>query len=91
MLEHPWTKDLLIVKEPMNGFPGYTFLKIYSPKVDREAMIENLRQRLGLDEVLIFGCGTRHTDVTIRRPDKEALVKQLKKYYEPLWLPWRRH
>ena len=84
MLKHPWTQNLRIVMEPMYGYEGYTFLKIYSPKVSREEMIEELKQRTGIQDVLVFGGGTRPSDVLIRQPDTDALVRQLKKYYEPI-------
>ena len=65
--------------------PGYSYLKIYERSASREAMLERLKQDLGMERSVVLttqeGCG----DVVIRGGANQA-VKRLGRLFEPyLW------
>ena len=70
---------------PAAEYPGYSYLKIYERSASREAMLERLKQDLGMERSVVLttqeGCG----DVVIRGGANQA-VKRLGRLFEPyLW------
>ena len=68
---------------PAAEYPGYSYLKIYERSASREAMLERLKQDLGMERSVVLttqeGCG----DVVIRGGANQA-VKRLGRLFEPI-------
>ena len=70
---------------PSTQYPGYSYLKLYERSASREAMLERLKQSLGIRKSVVLttreGCG----DVVVRGGVNQA-VKRLERLYEPyIW------
>lgn len=65
-------------------YPGYSNLKIYRKDVSRENMRKMLMELLHLEKSVTFGSVAGHCDILIKNSDKNEVVKQLKKLYEPI-------
>ena len=70
---------------PAAEYPGYSYLKIYERSASREAMLDRLKQELGISRSVVVttqeGCG----DVIVRGGVNQA-AKRLERLYEPyLW------
>ena len=70
---------------PSAEYPGYSYLKIYERSASRAAMLDRLKQELGMERSIVLttqeGCG----DVVIRGGVNQA-VKRLGRLFEPyLW------
>ncbi len=71
-------------------FEGYSSLKIYDAAVSRRAMLEKLRERLKPAETVTFGSVPGQYDVVIENADHNAMVRELKRRFEPVDLRgWR--
>ena len=74
--------------DPAAGFPGYSYLKVYDRGASRQAMLERLKEDLGIPRSVritsVEGCG----DVVVHGGMNEA-VKRLERLYEPYL--WERH
>lgn len=78
------TKELKVKKYPSEDYPGYSYIKIYSKNAKKENMIEYLKQRLNIDQVITFGSIPERYDVIVTDGNMNQVVKQLKKLYEPI-------
>ncbi len=78
------TKELKVKKYPSEDYPGYSYIKIYSKNAKKENMIEYLKQRLNIDQVITFGSIPERYDVIVTDGNMNRVVKQLKKLYEPI-------
>ena len=70
---------------PSTEYPGYSYLKIYERSASRAAMLDRLKQELGMERSIVLttqeGCG----DVVVRGGVNQA-VKRLERLYEPyIW------
>lgn len=69
-----------------NDYPGYAYVKIYSREATRENMLGNLQALMGMKKTVTFGSVEEKYDVYIKNSDKNEMVRQLKKQFEPvLW------
>ena len=85
----PWADQFRILRET-SEIPGYDRLKIYDRDVSKEAMLRVLEERLGTKKTVTFGVVPGHYDVLIRDADRDQVVKELKKRFEPVDLRgWR--
>ena len=70
---------------PAAEYPGYSYLKIYNRDASREAMLERLKQELGISKSVVITAQEGRGDVLIRGGVNQA-VKRLERLYEPyLW------
>jgi hydroxymethylpyrimidine pyrophosphatase-like HAD family hydrolase len=88
-LAEPWSGDYRAVLSP-SPFEGYSSLKIYDAAVSRRAMLEKLQQRLQPKETVTFGSVPGRYDVVIENADRNRMVRELKRRFEPVDLRgWR--
>lgn len=70
--------------------PGYAYMRIYHREANRENMRERLKEMLHFEKCTTFGSIAGNCDVLIRDSDKNEMVKQLKKAYEPVGIRRKR-
>ena len=74
----------------MKEHDGYACLKICSAQATREAMTRKLEQRLGTRRTVLFSAVPGRGDVYIPNADKDRMVRELKRRFEPVDLRgWR--
>lgn len=78
------TGELKVLKYLSDDYPGYSYIKIYSKNAKKENMIEYLKQRLDVREVITFGSIPDKYDVVVTDGNMNQVVKYLKKTYEPV-------
>lgn len=85
----PWAGEYRVVTEP-SEFEGYVRWKIYDAAVSKAAMLRVLEERLGTRETVTMGSTPGDYDVYIRDADRDQVVKELKRRFEPVDLRgWR--
>lgn len=78
------TEDLKVKKYPSDDYPGYSYIKIYSKNAKKENMIEYLKQRLEVSEIITFGSIPDKYSVVVKDGNMNQVVTYLKKMYEPI-------
>ena len=69
---------------------GFSSMKIYDASCSREAMLRELETRMGTKKTVTFGGVPNKYDVFIENSDRNLLVKELKKRFEPVdWRCWK--
>ena len=87
--KRPWAGEYRIVTEKTE-FPGYAGIKIYDAAVSKDAMLEELKQIMGMEKTVTMGSIEGCYDVYIPNADRDLVVKELKKRFEPVSLHgWR--
>lgn len=85
----PWAEEYRIVAEKTE-FPGYAGIKIYDAAVSKDAMLEELKQIMGIEKTVTMGSIEGRYDVYIPNADRDLVVKELKKRFEPVSIRgWR--
>ena len=88
-LAQPWAGDYRAVLAA-SPFEGWSSLKIYDAAATRQAMLETLQQRLQPAETVTFGADPDRYDVVIENVDRNRMVRELKRRFEPVDLRgWR--
>lgn len=72
-----------ILKYPSEDFKGYSYIKIYNKKANKENMIDEIKKMVDVDKIIRFETTQESTDVIIGKNDSNEMVKNLKKIYEP--------
>ena len=80
----PWKGEYRIRKEPARECPGYALLKIYDASCSREAMLRELERHTGTAKTVTFGGDPQRYDVYIEDADRNLLVRELKRRFEPV-------
>ncbi len=83
LLEQPWAGEYRIVKKPTE-YPGFTFLKVFEANTSREALRRELERLMGTRETVTFGSVPGKYDVVIEDADRDRMVKELKRRFEPI-------
>ena len=73
--------------DPVAGFPGYSYLKIYERNTSRQEMLERLKADLGVEKSVVITSRQGGGDVVVSGGANEA-VKRLEGLYEPYF--WKR-
>ena len=73
--------------DPVAGFPGYSYLKIYERNTSRQEMLERLKVDLGVEKSVVITSRQGGGDVVVSGGANEA-VKRLEGLYEPYF--WKR-
>ena len=85
----PWSAAYRVVRD-VSEYEGYSRMKIYDAAVSKEAMLRVLEKRLGTKETVTMGSVPGRYDVYIRAADRDQVVKELKRRFEPVdWRGWR--
>lgn len=71
-------------------YPGFAYLKLYRKDATKQAMLETLKEITGFQKVCTFGSVPGQYDRCVSAENGVALVRELRREFEPLWLPWRR-
>lgn len=79
-----YTEELRVVTYPSDDYPGYAYIKIYNKNATKDNMIKYLKQLTGLSDVVTFGTIPDQYDVLIREDDANAVVRNIRKRYEPI-------
>ena len=83
LLAQPWAGEYRAVKGATD-FEGYAYLKIYEANTSRETMLGKLEEIMGTTETVTFGSIPGKYDVYIRDGDRDLVVKELKRRFEPV-------
>ena len=84
MSEQKWAGDYKMVLADSVNYSGYAHIKIYHKDATREHMLLNLQALLNIEKTVTFGSIEGKYDVIIADSDKNVMVKELKKLYEPV-------
>ena len=88
-LARPWSGDYRAVLKPFK-LEGYSALRIYDCAVSRWAMLKKLQEQLQPAETVTFGSVPGRYDVVIENADRNRMVRELKRRFEPVDLRgWR--
>ncbi len=79
-------EDYRMICYPSAEYPGYNYIKIYHKDASREHMLQNLQALLDMDKRVTFGSIKGKYDVYIENSDRNVMVKELKKQFEPVRL-----
>ena len=83
-LQHePWIADYRVQKHK-SKYGDYFTLKIYDAACSRESMLRELKDVVGTEKTVTFGADAARYDVSIPNSDRNLLVKELKKHFEPV-------
>ena len=86
----PWASEYRI-KVRVSRFEGYSNMRIFDASCSREAMLRELEAEMGTKETVTFGGVADRYDVYIENADRNLLVKELKKRFEPVdFRQWKR-
>ena len=87
----PWAGDYRVVADPTLDQDGWSGLRICSAVASRESMLRELEARMGTSRTVTFGSVQRQYDVYIENADRDLVVKELKRRFEPVDLRcWKR-
>ena len=76
-------EELKVLKYASEEHPGYSYIKIYNKNAIRENMNRYLLEMTGASSMVTFGSISGKYDVVVRPGDENAVVRELKKRYEP--------
>ena len=86
----PWSAEIRLAHDGMKERDGYACLKICSAEASRERMTAKLEERLGTKQTVVFSSIPGAGDVVIPDADKDRMVHELKRRFEPVDLRgWR--
>ncbi len=83
LMTQSWIGEYRVVMD-QSEVPGYWFLKIYEVNTKRETMLRYLEQLMGTRETVTFGSIPGKYDVYIENADRDLLVKEVKRRFEPV-------
>ena len=83
LMAQPWIDDYRVVKTK-SEYEGYSSLRIYDSDCSREAMLRELEKLMGTNKTVTFGAVEGKYDVYIDNADRNLLVKELKRCFEPV-------
>ena len=84
-----WAGEYCVVADK-SDYEGYSRMKIYDASVSKENMLRVLEKRMGTRETVTMGSDPEKYDVYIREADRDQMVKELKRRFEPVSLRgWR--
>ena len=83
LAEEPWIGGYRLAHDGMKEHDGYACLKICSAQASREAMTRRLEERLGTRRTVVFS-SRPGGDVVIPNADKDRMVRELKRRFEPV-------
>ena len=86
----PWAGQYRVDIRPCSFSGGYAFLRVYDVSVSRAAMLRELEKLMGTKKTVTFGAVRGQYDVVIEDADRNAVVKEVRRRFEPVDLRcWR--
>ena len=86
----PWASKVRVTYDRAQSHDNWLCIKILPAESSQEKMQELLMEQCGLTKRITFGSQPGACDVFIRNTDKDCMVKELKKRFEPVDLRgWR--
>ena len=86
----PWADRIRVHIDERNIPEGYMCIRIFPAQATKERMLEKLREMVGAKQIVTFGSYQGRYDVYIEAADKNLMVKELKRRFEPVSLEgWR--
>ena len=86
----PWASKVRVTYDRAQSHDNWLCIKILPAESSQEKMQELLMEQCGLSKRVTFGSQPGACDVYIRNTDKDCMVKELKKRFEPVDLRgWR--
>ena len=82
-LKSPWAGEYRVTMTP-SEVEGFLVMKIYDKTCSREAMLKELEKIMGTKKTVTFGGVPGKYDVFIENADRNILVKELKRRFEPV-------
>jgi len=83
-------EEYKMISYESSHYPGYSYIKIYEKDVTRSRMTRYLAEQLGIKKITTFGSIPGKSDVLVKDSDKNIMVKELKKRFEPVKVPWKK-
>ncbi len=83
MRNRPWVGDYRVVKHECD-IEGYALLKIYDVHATRDNMLRELEILMGTENTITLGGIPGKYDVYIHDADRDLLVKELRRRFEPV-------
>ena len=86
----PWSDKIRIKRDERQIPDGYMCVRIFPAAATKESMLAVLKELSGAKETVTFGSEKGHCDVYVENSDKDLMVKELKRRFEPVSLKgWR--
>ena len=86
----PWSGEYRVQRDRLTDYPGYERVKVYDRRVSRQAMLSVLEEQMGTRKTVTMGSVPGQYDVYIADADRDQVVKELKRRFEPVSLRgWR--
>lgn len=82
-------EGLKILKYPSTNYPGNSYMKIYNHNANRDNMFAYLKDMLGVTNSITMGSVDGKYQYTVNPEYPDRFVSLIKKYYEPVGLPWK--
>ena len=84
------SKEYKMLFYASKDYPGYSYIKIYDKGATRERMTKYLAQDMGIHKITTFGSIPGESDVLVEDSNRNTMVKELKKRFEPVTLTWKK-
>ncbi len=90
LYRQPWAPKVRVTYDRAQSHDNWLCIKILPAESSQEKMQQLLMEQRGLSKKITFGSQSGACDVYIRDTDKDHMVKELKKRFEPVDLHgWR--
>lgn len=88
--EAPWSGRIRVREDDRQIPEGYRCIRIFPAEATKENMLHELQEMIGARETVTFGSEPGRYDVLIQNADRDLMVKELKRRFEPVSLKgWR--
>ena len=86
----PWADRVRIRPDDRHIPEGYRCVRIFPAEATKESMLARLQEMTGAKKTVTFGSEAGRCDVVIHHANKDLMVKELKRRFEPVSLKgWR--
>lgn len=90
LMSQPWADRLRTNYEVLDCDEGEKIMRIYTASANRDNMLEHLRRITDAPRVITFSNIEGRSDVLVRDPSRDQVVKELKKRFKPVSIRgWR--
>lgn len=82
LVENGLDKKLKILLYPSKDYSGYSYIKVFNKNAVKENMINVLKQRLNVENIVTFGTVPSRYDFVVSEGDTNEVVHKMKKMFE---------